>query len=489
MPTHEDCRRRVCLICMCKSKVMCTITDAIYIGIQEHVVDGLDRNDERLPVVLCGTCYMAVCEMRKGIFGRKLEIFDHSKIATSRVTRSVSTMALQQCTCIVYEVAKSVPSNLNKAAGGKAMKTKKKRGRPSMDVLPSASKNKPAEDTLYLCSICLSSVRRGLDHCCTKSKRIQNINDLANIGTPKTKEKVASALVRRKLAETQIVTSTPSATVTLASSLGRPLVLFANGSLRKKLRFTAEDVSTIQTDMHLSNKQTLQLASHIRTVAACRTAVQPHLKQILHRHNHRLDMLFSIEENKFLFKEEKNKWEERPAVFCNDLQLLISKVEETRNKSYSFVKIGLDGGGGFFKVCLTLHNVSDNKHMAKRQTYADGVAAKKMADTGVQKLFIIGMVPDIPENYENVISVWSKLLIEGIHQKYTVATDLKLANIMIGLMSHTSLHPCTWCDVEKDRLEQCGQLRSIHTITEKFWSWKNSEGRHRHSYRFWFSHI
>ena len=37
-----------------------------------------------------------------------------------------------------------------------------------------------------------------------------------------------------------------------------------------------------------------------------------------------------------------------------------------------------------------LHNVSDDKHTAKRQTYADGVAAKKMADTGVKKLFIIG---------------------------------------------------------------------------------------------------
>lgn len=60
-----------------------------------------------------------------------------------------------------------------------------------------------------------------------------------------------------------------------------------------------------------------------------------------------------------------------------------------------------------------------------------------------------------------------------IHEK-VIATDLKLVNILLGLMAHGSSHPCIWCDSKKDRLHEAGALRTIGNIHEKFWRWYDS---------------
>ena len=40
-------------------------------------------------------------------------------------------------------------------------------------------------------------------------------------------------------------------------------------------------------------------------------------------------------------------------------------------------------------------------------------------------------------------------------------SDLKLENIFLGLMSHSSCHPCTWCDIFRADLAKKGNLRTI----------------------------
>ena len=55
--------------------------------------------------------------------------------------------------------------------------------------------------------------------------------------------------------------------------------------------------------------------------------------------------------------------------------------------------------------------------------------------------------------------LWSLL---GINEfKGTVATDLKLANMLTGIMSHASSFPCTWCTALKDKLNVCGVYRTL----------------------------
>ena len=49
----------------------------------------------------------------------------------------------------------------------------------------------------------------------------------------------------------------------------------------------------------------------------------------------------------------------------------------------------------------------------------------------------------VTENYANIKAIWDKLDINQIDRPYKIAADLKMANILFGLMSHSSCHPCT----------------------------------------------
>ena len=60
--------------------------------------------------------------------------------------------------------------------------------------------------------------------------------------------------------------------------------------------------------------------------------------------------------------------------------------------------------------------------------------------------------------------------IDMLERKFTIATDLKLCNILLGLMSHSSCHPCCWCDIKKDDLRNNGVLRTIKSLMDLFWS-------------------
>jgi hypothetical protein len=74
-------------------------------------------------------------------------------------------------------------------------------------------------------------------------------------------------------------------------------------------------------------------------------------------------------------------------------------------------------------------------------------------ETSVKKMFLIAIAPKTTENYENVQKIFKILnLVEPKIDdvRLTIASDLKLINIILGLMSHGSLHPCCYCDQCRD---------------------------------------
>lgn len=99
------------------------------------------------------------------------------------------------------------------------------------------------------------------------------------------------------------------------------------------------------------------------------------------------------------------------------------------------LKFGIDGGRGFLKVCLSVlpefdddADSSAEKEKSGRQTYAEGILAKKSLESGVKKLFILAVCPHVQEHYENVSILWEKLCMNEFDA--TLAPDLKLANII-----------------------------------------------------------
>lgn len=107
------------------------------------------------------------------------------------------------------------------------------------------------------------------------------------------------------------------------------------------------------------------------------------------------------------------------------------------------LKIGIDGGQGFLKVCLSVQSPGKNSVDVKsvRQTYEQGVLAKQFLDSGVKKIFILAITPHTQENSKNVAMLWSRLEINSLDP--FIATDSKLANLLVGIMFHSSCFPCS----------------------------------------------
>ena len=64
--------------------------------------------------------------------------------------------------------------------------------------------------------------------------------------------------------------------------------------------------------------------------------------------------------------------------------------------------------------------------------------------------------------------MWMETGIDNLVRKFTIATDLKLCNIILGMMNHSSRHPCAWCDITNNRLEHRGTSRTIGSLLELF---------------------
>ena len=124
-------------------------------------------------------------------------------------------------------------------------------------------------------------------------------------------------------------------------------------------------------------------------------------------------------------------------IVCSQLPALIVTILQKwqRDRQSVLIKLSIDQGGGFLKLCLSIFNITD-----PCLNSSSGLS-KKFLESGVKRLFIISLVPEVPELYVNVKQIWISCDINNL-KKYTVATDLKLCNVLIGMVNHSSCHPC-----------------------------------------------
>lgn len=142
------------------------------------------------------------------------------------------------------------------------------------------------------------------------------------------------------------------------------------------------------------------------------------------------------------------------------------------------LKTGIDGGGGFLKVCL---NIFSKNNIS---------SGEKLKDSGVKKLLLIGIAPQIDENYDNVKKIIMKIglnsnisTVVGI-PKLSFASDLKLINIALGLMGHSSNHPCPYCDASRKELINEEIARTLGDIRQSYLNWTKARQKQKDSKNF-----
>ena len=91
---------------------------------------------------------------------------------------------------------------------------------------------------------------------------------------------------------------------------------------------------------------------------------------------------------------------------------------------------------------------SGQKRMLVVLQIGDGIA-NNVKDTSTKRAIIIAFVDDIPETYDNLSIILDKLKVHLIKYNHKFVSDLKLGNILLGLMECGSRHGCPHCKGKK----------------------------------------
>ena len=232
------------------------------------------------------------------------------------------------------------------------------------------------------------------------------------------------------------------------------------------------DICRNSQDLGLSGRQNKILVCDIRLATGSQKSVELKAMKSFQVRRHELDEFFDVTSLVYKVKNPETKIDEnveRHSVLCNDISGFIDSVLEKRGREWGddiLLRLGLDGGGGFFKIVVSVFEKDDPYPNVK------SALSKKFKESGIKKAFIIALVPKISENYVNIMRLWMNLKLQDLRfRKFTIATGLKLCNIILGMMSHSSCHPCCWCDIQKDDLLKKGSPRTIGSLMKLFWAY------------------
>lgn len=464
---HSENRRVVCLLCMTKGKTMRKITRPLHEVIEENVLEGYDPNDERLPTAVCSTCFTVLHEYKKGCYKRKIQLFDFANLKNLRPT----TRNQDECTCTVCEIGRS---SIESIASGGFTKKRPPAGRPPIDSGKS-EKMRP----IKICGACLSFISRGTTHACTMTVRTENLKKFVEAGSQNSKEQVACSILKEKLQ------TSPSFTSSFSQPKGRPFTVTSPqrsdiaGGKRDEVLINADDLGNVQMNLGLSTNQTRTLSSHIRAATGRRNSVQLGSRQILQEKSHQLDQHFLTENHQFCKNGEENL-QNKPLVRCAKLSDFIEYVKDKRgieNGNDVLLKVGIDGGRNFLKVCLNIQSLTQSIEPEDSINNCS-VKQKKLRDGGVKKLMILAIAHDVQENFRNMLTICTALdlhsELESSPDSKMLSCDLKLINLLLGLMGHGSNHPCAWCDAERRKLDMKGKARTFGSLRSNFWNFFNS---------------
>ena len=370
---HNECRRRVCVSCYRKGDR--TISPNEVKCIDENLIEGYRVDHPDFPCALCTGCHLELSKkINDNAYNLVPKVNDYNP-ERSKYLRSGSSV----CECRICNIAKMTGLAYHRMI-------KRKRGRR-----PSSS-NTP---TIYkICTNCFQKIYQGSNHSvsnCRYSRRnkVSNVEEL--VSSPTTLQRVASRVIKNQ-------DGTPLSTL----GPNRKLINESAGSSHPS--FSGEQLFGIQTDLGLSNKKTRVLAQDLRLATDSRKAVESGFKESIVKHSHSLDDYFKMVKISYTRIDKDTKVTEhfeQCTVVCNDLPKFIDLVLQKRSLEDCeslLIKVGIDGGGGFLKICLGVFDMDNLVSDLKVGM------SKKFKDSGVKKVFLIATVPDVSENYVNVRS-------------------------------------------------------------------------------------
>ncbi|CAH0552516.1 unnamed protein product [Brassicogethes aeneus] len=234
----------------------------------------------------------------------------------------------------------------------------------------------------------------------------------------------------------------------------------------KDSHISANDFCDISFQFNWSNDQTCNVTSAFRKRSGNRHIISSFIDKTLMDRSHQVDSFFDVKEITFInFKKEKETNVTKTVVYCSDVIGFLNFIKEKRNISETHKSLS-KRWRYFFKNMLCTEVKSQSKSQSKRPRMVHGSNIK---DTGVNKLFILALAANVQENHSNIFVLWTLLKIEKCYD--TIAADLKLLNILLGIGPHSSMYPCLWCTANQHELDKISALRTFENCKTNDLEW------------------
>ena len=441
--SHDHCRHRTCIACVGKARR--AITPGLHDLIQKHVFPDYHEHQNKLPCKICDNC-------RKNLSSHSnpdstkwkpmTNKCDHVQLL-DQLNTLVHDVTSIDCTCDICKSAKRKGNNVKRSRGPKTQRD---------------TKTKPV--TLSLCSKCMGTRKRGVVHKCNKVNKYKNVQQLLS---PQTKELVSTSFIKKSTSQRYKPESLSLRTRTRSMNVTVP-------GIRKmeepKVKINHKMLLDMQLQENLSNKQTNRIASSFRQGGG---DVEPNFRPALVSRGRVLSDFFEERSIKWCHKEKDSDVVitlTKQSIMCKDVKGLVDYVCQKRQLIEPLLRLGIDGGQGFVKVCINIIDTTSSESNVPR-------SKRGFLDSGVKRLFILGIVQDKCEMYENLREMLSHLdLLNCTGFDYILATDLKVCNIMAGIQNHSATYPCTWCYTKlphkkKAKPRTLGEIKKYHAAYVK----------------------
>ena len=468
--THAENLQIVCCVCGCKKSSQQNVTDRIAEMVKEFAQPTYDRNGGIHPTVICTSCRLACSAYEKEGLDQTRHRIPSRLDYRALIPPGPVTRNSPDCTCSICQIAQlNLTPHLEHN-----MERSNPKGFPveeEVDLDATLEYTPKVSVSVVICSYCKAEKRQGVEHICNRTTRRENICEGVRQLSRGTLESVCNEALK-ELQDRNPVEPSDSGDVGLLKLQnhhgGRPMPVQIQPEKQKLPRkVTCDDMLGIKKKLGLSGIKTKELAAELRVALQDRRALEPGLEQALVEKNHILDDLFTKES--VLVNNKAGNQEEKTLVYCTNLDELIRRLVESRelDEETMTVKIGLDGGQGSLKVCLSVVTKEENMETGRRR-FSEGVANKENKLGSVHRLIVLACMADAPENYCTVKLMLDKLSMSDF--SYTVSSDIKMLSILLGKSTGNLTHGCIFCSASKPLTSE-GQLYTLgmlRDLNEKF---------------------
>ena len=467
--SHDEIRPRVCFVC--RRKADRQINDEGKTLIHELLCQGVPWDDACIPCGLCRSCNIYLQRWSKLPAGspRPAEIPPVADFRDVVIFPPQTRAAAQaDCECLICKVhypggpGKVSPlsaPDVHKKKGGRPKKprTEEERLDASIQCTP------PQPQTM--CPTCkLVGAQAGDGHVCNMASLTRNTLALVE-QNPLVKERVAASIIKG-------LPKSPGGTIRLRQATGGqqvPLSLGKAAEPQPSAPITAEVLASLQKARHLPAKGVKEARAIINRAGIAsggKKLVEANVMDKLHVPVELVRPHF-IKQKVFIDEEYHE------VRHVKDTNAFINDVAKWRGiiRSVSLNRLTNDDGGGCLKLSLSIIDLSADRFKSKEKK-KDHIG--EYLDSGVRKIFHIAVCDGLKESHEAVAKLlrlchvkeamkWAK---DNDGGEFCLAPDLKLGNMAVGIGSHSSNHPCCWCNAHKKSLELIGEARTFRRIRE-----------------------